>query len=92
MASSFFCQELDHLTFATAEAITATSEMMTLRADLTKSASPEVSAIRKQYEIRGVPTVIFLDKNGKEREDLRIFGFVDKEDFVGRINKLKGSG
>ena len=33
-----------------------------------------------------------LDKNGKERQDLRIFGFVDKEDFVGRINKLKGSG
>ena len=86
------CQELDHMTFATAEAITATSEMMTLRADLTKSASQEVSDIRKQYEIRGVPTVIFLDKNGKEREDLRIFGFVDKEDFVGRINKLKGSG
>ena len=83
------CQELDHMTFSREPVIQATSDMMTLRADLTQSASEEVADIRKHYSIRGVPTVIFLDKQGKERTDLRIFGFVDAEDFIERVEKLK---
>jgi len=83
------CKELDHLTFSTPEVIEATSDVLALRADLTQSASQDVADIRKQYKILGVPTVIFLDKDGNERKDLRILGFVPKDDFLGRIARLK---
>ena len=44
-----------------------------MRADLTQTASPEVASLRQKYAIKGVPTVVFLDKNGREREELRVF-------------------
>jgi thiol:disulfide interchange protein DsbD len=83
------CKELDHLTFSPPEVVQATTDFMRLRADLTQSGSEEVALLRKVFAIRGVPTVVFLDKNGKERKDLRVFGFVDKDDFLARIDKLR---
>ncbi|MDH3217592.1 MAG: thioredoxin family protein [Candidatus Krumholzibacteria bacterium] len=83
------CKELDHKTFSRQEVVTATSEFVTLKADLTNTASDEVRRLRERYRIRGVPTVVFLDKNGAERKDLRVFGFVDKTEFIERVNKLK---
>jgi thiol:disulfide interchange protein DsbD len=84
------CKELDHRTFSEDEVVGATSEMLTVRADLTETTSPEVAALRRVYAIKGVPTVVFLDRDGDERKELRVFGFVDKEEFLERIERLKG--
>lgn len=86
------CKELDHRTFSKQEVVDATLEFMRVRADLTETASPAVAKLRKDYAIKGVPTVVFLDKAGKERKDLRVFGFVDDDEFLERINKLKAGG
>jgi thiol:disulfide interchange protein DsbD len=86
------CKELDHRTFSQQEVIDATLEFMRVRADLTETASVAVAKLRKDYAIKGVPTVVFLDKNGKERTDLRVFGFVDKDEFLERVDHLKTGG
>ena len=86
------CKELDHRTFSQPEVVAATSDIVTLRADLTETASPEVARIRRAYSIKGVPTIVFVDRNGVEREDLRVFGFVDKEEFLSRVQRLKQGG
>ncbi|UCH82677.1 MAG: thioredoxin family protein, partial [Candidatus Latescibacterota bacterium] len=86
------CKELDHRTFSQQDVVDATLEFVRVRADLTDTASPAVAKLRKEYKIKGVPTVVFLDKTGKEREDLRVFGFVDGDEFLGRVNKLKSGG
>ncbi|UCG52419.1 MAG: thioredoxin family protein [Candidatus Latescibacterota bacterium] len=86
------CKELDHRTFSKQEVVDATSEFLTVKADLTETASPEVAKIRKEYSIKGVPTIVFLDKKGKERKDLRVFGFVDKNEFLKRVSSLKTKG
>jgi thiol:disulfide interchange protein DsbD len=83
------CKELDHKTFSEQTVIDATSGFVTLKADLTDAASDEVLTLRKRFSIRGVPTVVFIDRNGKERTDLRVFGFVDEDDFLDRLNKLR---
>jgi thiol:disulfide interchange protein DsbD len=85
------CKELDHKTFVQPDVVEATSDIVTLRADLTESAAPDVAAIRKQFTIKGVPTIVFLDRKGNEREDLRVFGYIDGDDFLERILELKGS-
>jgi thiol:disulfide interchange protein DsbD len=61
---------------------------MPLRADLTHSASEEVLALRKQYGIRGVPTIVFIDRNGKERSDLRVVQFIEEEQFLEKLDLL----
>jgi thiol:disulfide interchange protein DsbD len=82
------CKELEHKTFNQSAVIAAASRVVPLKADLTRSGSDEVVRLRKKYEIRGVPTIVFLDGNGKERKDLRVFGFVGPEEFVERLNAL----
>ncbi len=84
------CKELDHKTFSQPEVIEAAKAVLPLRADLTRSSTEQVKKLRDQYKIRGVPTVVFIDGHGKERDDLRVVEFVDKEDFLRRLADLDG--
>jgi len=84
------CKELEHNTFSQKNVVEATKNFINLKADLTKSSSESTLALREEYEIRGVPTVVFIDKNGNERKDLRVVGFVDAENFLSRIRRLTG--
>jgi thiol:disulfide interchange protein DsbD len=52
-----------------------------LKANLTKGSDPEVKEIISQYDIKGVPTVIFIGSDGQERPALRINQF-EKADLV----------
>lgn len=73
------CKELDALTFSDPKVIELAEQFDTYKADLTKSLSPEVEALRDKYKIVGVPTVLILNSNGEEAE--RITGFVDAKEF-----------
>jgi thiol:disulfide interchange protein DsbD len=84
------CKELDHETFAQPEVVQAAKNVMPLRADLTQSGSEEVVALRKQYGIRGVPTIVFIGGDGKERADLRVVHFIDKDEFLKILHSLVG--
>jgi thiol:disulfide interchange protein DsbD len=65
------CKELEHKTFSQQEVINATKNVVTMKADLTQHGNADVRALRKRYDIRGVPTIVFIDSHGKERSDLR---------------------
>jgi thiol:disulfide interchange protein DsbD len=84
------CKELEHKTFSQKEVIAATRDVVTLKADLTQHGSADVRALRKRYDIRGVPTIVFIDASGKEREDLRAVEFIDKEEFLRRLDEVDG--
>jgi thiol:disulfide interchange protein DsbD len=43
----------------------------------------------KQHAVRGVPTVIFLDSNGEERQDLRLVDYLPPDQFLGHMVELK---
>lgn len=81
------CKELDAITFADPKVIELSKEFGTFKADMTKSLSPEVSALREKYKIVGVPTVLILDNNGKEIN--RITGFLSADEFYQMLNKTR---
>jgi thiol:disulfide interchange protein DsbD len=85
------CKELDHKTFSPEEVVEATKTFVNLKVDMTKWGSEPIKVLREQYGILGVPVVVFIDQNGNEREDLRVVGFVDKDDFLSRVTRLKSS-
>lgn len=85
------CKELEHKTFSQQEVINATRNVVTMKADLTQHGSADVRALRKRYDIRGVPTIVFIDAHGKERSDLRAVQFIDKDEFLKRLNAVNGS-
>src|SRR3989304_3220983 len=73
------CKELDAYTFSDSKVIEASKNFYTFKADMTKSLSDEVEALRNKYKIVGVPTVLILDSEGKEVK--RITGFVNADEF-----------
>ncbi len=78
------CKELDALTFSDENVIKLSEDFVNLKADMTKSVSPEVEALREKYNIVGVPTVLILDS--KLQEIHRITGFVNAEEFSRYLN------
>ncbi|MEE9449078.1 MAG: cytochrome c biogenesis protein CcdA [Ignavibacteriaceae bacterium] len=81
------CKELDALTFTDPKVIELSKEFDTYKADLTKSLSPEVEALREKYKIIGVPTVLILNSSGEEIN--RITGFVNAEEFYQILSEVR---
>ncbi|HEU4366096.1 MAG TPA: cytochrome c biogenesis protein CcdA, partial [Candidatus Krumholzibacteria bacterium] len=84
------CKELEHRTFNQPEVVEAARGIVPLKADLTEHGSPEVRAVRRKFNIRGVPTIVFIDAAGAERTDLRAVEFIDKDDFLERLFHITG--
>ncbi|RPI71965.1 MAG: thiol:disulfide interchange protein [Ignavibacteriales bacterium] len=80
------CKELDAFTFSDSKVIEESKKFYTFKADLTKSLSDEVEALRNKYKIVGVPTVLILDSNGNEVK--RITGFVNADEFYEVIRNV----
>jgi thioredoxin:protein disulfide reductase len=74
------CKELDANTFSDERVIAIANNFVTLKADMTKSLSPDVEALRNKYNIVGVPTVLIIDSKGKEVQ--RLTGFVNADEFI----------
>ncbi len=81
------CKELDATTFSNDKVISEAQNFTTLKADMTKSLSPEVDALRNKYKIVGVPTVLILNSKGIEVN--RITGYVPPEQFYKIIAGVK---
>ncbi len=81
------CRELDEKTFSDPRVREALSKRELWKADMTRSAAPEVVALSDTYRVLGVPTIVFLDASGKEREDLRLVGFEGPDEFLKRLEK-----
>jgi thiol:disulfide interchange protein DsbD len=77
------CKELDALTFSDHNVISQSQRFIMYKADLTKSDTPETEAMTKRFNIKGVPTVLIIDANGKERE--RITGFINAKTFLEKM-------
>jgi thiol:disulfide interchange protein DsbD len=74
------CKELDAMTFSDPEVISAAKNYHAFKADMTKSLSPEVEALRNKYNILGVPTVLIINSKGEEVH--RITGFMKPDKFT----------
>lgn len=81
------CLELDRKTFSDARVRQALSRRALFKADMTRAGDPETVALAKEFEILGVPTVIFLDETGRERRELRLVGFEEPVPFLKRLEQ-----
>jgi thiol:disulfide interchange protein DsbD len=58
---------------------------------MTQSNTPAASSLAFCYRIFGFPTLVFIDSDGRERQDLRIVEFVPPTVVADRLKKLKES-
>lgn len=84
------CLELDQVTFKDERVIEATSDFTRVRVDLTRYDSPESEALRRKFDVAGVPTLLFLGTDGREIEGSRVVGFIGPDELLRRIEAVRG--
>ncbi len=62
-----------------------------IKVDLTRKGNPIDENLLRKYGVKGVPTVVFLDHEGKERQDLRLVDFLPPDQFLVRMAEVKKS-
>jgi thiol:disulfide interchange protein DsbD len=71
------CRELDEITFHHPDVVKlAEQNFVMLKVDLTQKGNPVHQRLLSQYAIKGVPTVIFLDGQGNECQNLRLVDYL----------------
>jgi thiol:disulfide interchange protein DsbD len=60
--------------------------------DVTRGGNPVHERLLRQYNVKGVPTLVLLDAKGREQFDLRIVDFMPPDQFLNHITGLVRSG
>ena len=86
------CRELDEVTFHHPDVVKHAERHFTMiKVDVTQGGNPLHERLLKQYNVKGVPTVVFLDAQGQERYDLRLVDVMPPDQFLNHIAGLLGS-
>ena len=81
------CRAMDGKVFTDPEIVELSRQFLALRLDLTRR-QPHQDEILHRYGIKGVPTLLFFDTQGKEVASLRVEEFMDKKEILQRMKKL----
>lgn len=81
------CRAMEKKVFRDPEVVKMSRHFFTLRVDLTRR-NPHQTELQKRYQIRGVPTIIFIDSRGVEKRELRIQSFMDSRQVLNRMKLM----
>ena len=84
------CREIEEITFHNAEIVKQVEQdFVMIKVDLTRVGNPAHEYLLKEYEVKGVPTVVFLNRKGNERDDLRLVDFLPANQFLIRMAEAR---
>ncbi|MBI4990145.1 MAG: protein-disulfide reductase DsbD [Rhodocyclales bacterium] len=83
------CKEMEKYTFTDARVAAKMRQMTLLQVDVTAN-SDEDKALLKRFGLFGPPGIIFFDRQGKERQGLRVVGYQPAEAFLKVVNAALG--
>jgi thiol:disulfide interchange protein DsbD len=82
------CRELDTTTFSDTEVVEQSQQFIMLKIDLTTGANQEYQKLIDTFDVKGVPTIIFINSEGEERVDLRMIDYRSPNDFLNSMGAL----
>jgi thioredoxin:protein disulfide reductase len=83
------CRELEEVTFHHPDLVRLAEKNFTMvKVDVTKGGNPFYDELLRKYSVKGVPTIVFLDAEGKERPDLRLVDFLPPDRFLLRMRDI----
>ncbi len=84
------CREMEKTTFHDAKVVEAIKkDFVLVKVDLTFAGNKAHEKLTEEYDIKGVPTIVFLDKNGSEISSLRLIGVEQPGPFLERMIKAQ---
>ena len=86
------CRELDEVTFHHREVVRqAEQDFVMIKVDLTRRGNPDHDRLLEKFAVKGVPTVVFLDRKGQERPDLRLVDYLPPDQFLIRMAEVRNA-
>jgi thioredoxin:protein disulfide reductase len=80
------CHELDLWTYTDPEVIKVLDSFVRLKVDVTRFDDLGNQKLFEEFRVLGVPTILFLNPEGKEIESARVSGFIPPEEFLALLN------
>lgn len=81
------CKEFEHITFADKAVAARMNNMVLLQADVTDNKDDDIE-ILEHFDVLGLPTILFFDKQGKIADQYRVTGFMGPVDFGAHLDLL----
>jgi thiol:disulfide interchange protein DsbD len=75
------CKEMERFTFTDANVQARLKDVVLLQVDVT-AGTPDDTALLKRFKLFGPPGILFLDRQGNEIPNIKIIGYLNKEDFL----------
>jgi thiol:disulfide interchange protein DsbD len=87
------CRRLEEVTLHDPEVVAlAKEDFLMVKIDLTRGGNALHERLVEKYEVKGVPTVVFLGADGRERRGLRLVDFLPPEQFLLRMEAAQKGG
>ena len=84
------CRQMERETFTDPDVIKqAQHGFVMVKVDLTQAVDNDKADLLKRFQVKGVPTVVFLDSHGQERTDLRLVGSAPPSVFLNHMAQVK---
>ena len=80
------CKEFEKYTFSDPKVQEAFNDILLLQVDMTKN-SPQNAELMQRFEVLGLPTILFFDKQGNEIQHSRVTGFMAAGRFLSFIQQ-----
>ena len=81
------CVSMEKEVFRDPEVVNLSSHFVMARADLTKK-HPLQAEFQQRFQLKGVPTIVFINHLGMEERFLRVESYVDKGEILKRMRQL----
>jgi len=75
------CHELDQFTYTDPKVIKVLKNFRRIKVDTTSVDTQEIEDVVRKFNVYGIPSIFFLDANGREVEELRMTGYVPPREF-----------
>ncbi len=81
------CKEFEKYTFPAPQVIDALSDTVWMQIDLTDN-TPTNLAFNEEFDVLGLPTILFFDLQGNEIKGSRVTGFMRADPFAAHVEKV----
>lgn len=81
------CHRLERSTFADARVRDQFQRFALIKLDVTEN-NEETRALKQRFSVLGPPAVVFLGVDGKEKRELRFYGYKSPDQFLGVLKQV----
>ncbi len=81
------CKEMERYTFSDPKVIRVLANYQLLQADVTAYDDTDKALIEGRFGLPGPPGIIFYDRNGQERRNHRLIGFLAADEFAAHAER-----